>query len=272
MSAIKEGLHFDLDETTYHEHPTSLSVSGAKVLLKAPALFKWQQDNPVYKSVFDEGSAAHALVLGQDVESLVYVVPFDDWRTQAAQAEKALAREMGLAPILPATWRMVSDMADELSKHPIAGPLMAEGLTEVSAFGVDERTGVMRRARADLLREDLRLLVDYKTTRNSAPWAFAKDAASYGYFQQHAWYLDLFRDLDIDLRSFVFVAQMSEPPYLVSVTELVADAVDRGRDLNDRALEMFRDCTESGIWPGFTQGITPIDIPRWAYFDNQESA
>lgn len=271
MSAVKEGLHFDLPEQEYHAHEGSLSVSGAKVILKAPALFRWQQDHPVHKSVFDEGSAAHALVLGQDVESLIYVVPFDDWRTKAAQTEKKLAREMGLAPILPSTWLVVCDMAEKLAEHPVAGPLMSEGIQEVSAFGTDEPTGVLRRGRADLLREDLRLLVDYKTTRNSEPWAFAKDAASYGYHQQHAWYVDLFRDLDIDLRSFLFVAQMSEPPYLVTVNELVADAVDRGRDLNARALERFRDCTDSGIWPGFTNDITPIDIPRWAYYDNQES-
>ncbi len=30
----------------YHADRKSLSVSGAKVLLKAPALFRWQHDNP----------------------------------------------------------------------------------------------------------------------------------------------------------------------------------------------------------------------------------
>jgi hypothetical protein len=58
------GFYDDIPEAEYHADRDSLSVSGAKVLLKAPALFKWQQDHPVHKDVFDFGSAAHALVLG----------------------------------------------------------------------------------------------------------------------------------------------------------------------------------------------------------------
>ena len=50
------GLVHGMPEDEYHAHPTSLSVSGAKTLLKSPARFQWERQNPVYKDVFDFGS------------------------------------------------------------------------------------------------------------------------------------------------------------------------------------------------------------------------
>lgn len=266
------GFYDNIPEADYHAARDSLSVSGAKTLLKAPALFKWQQDHPVEKAVFDQGSAVHAAVLGAGIES-IYVAPFDDWKTKAAQAERKLAYAERMSPILPHDWEVACDMAEALRGHAVASALLSEGRPEVSAYALDEEIGVLRRGRIDWLHP--RIVVDYKTAITSEPEAFARgNVAQYGYHMQAAWYLDLARDLGHPAEGFVFIVQMKEPPYLASVVELTAEAVERGRELNRRALERFRDCTESGVWPGFTPDseITPIDIPRWAYYDQQESA
>lgn len=260
------GFHDGIEEAAYHGDRASLSVSGAKVLLKAPALFRQQQDHPVTKDVFDVGSAAHKLVLG--VGDPIYVVPADDWRTKVAKEERDEARAEGYIPILPETYEQVSAMADKLSEHTLAMSLLSGGKPEVSAYCVDEPTGVLRRCRYDYLRDDL--AVDYKSCASCAPWAFSKACADFGYHQQAAWYLDVAADLGKPLRGFVFIAQMKEPPYLVECYELEATAVQVGRERNRAALERFRDCTETGIWPGFTgrQTITALDIPSWAYANN----
>lgn len=259
------GLHDDIPEAEYHADTVSLSVSGAKTLLKSPARFIWEREHPVHKDVFDFGTAAHALALGDSLDH-IYVTPFDDFRTKAAQEEKKAAQADGLAVLTGADWLTVCDMAEEISQHPMAGTLLDGGRREVSGYAVDEETGVMRRCRVDYLRDDL--AIDYKTTRNADPNAFARDAATFGYHMQHAWYLDLIRDLGHDARSFVFIAQEKEPPYLVSVVELVAPAVDLGRNRNRLALQAFRDCTESNTWPGYPERVVPIDVPTWAYYDN----
>lgn len=266
---VTQGLHADIPELEYHADTVSLSVSGAKTLLKSPALFRHNQEHPPFKDVWEFGSAVHAIVLGSGMEA-IYVTPCDDWRTKAAQDERRIAREERLSPITPSEWETACDMADALALHPIAGKLFSGGNPEVSAYCIDDETGVMRRARFDYLRDDL--IVDYKTDRTSDPREFGRTAANFGYAQQAAWYLDIAHDLGHDVRGFLFVVQMKEPPYLVSVCELTADAIDRGRDLNHRALEMFRDCTESGIWPGWGDGIHRIDLPAWAYYDKQETA
>jgi hypothetical protein len=110
------GFHDDIPEAEYHAHQGSLSVSGAKVLLKAPALFKWQQDHPVHKDVFDFGSAAHALVLG--VGAPLHVVHADSWRTKAAQEERDKARAEGSIPLLEPTVTASGDGRRALVARP----------------------------------------------------------------------------------------------------------------------------------------------------------
>lgn len=260
------GFHDDIPEADYHADRTSLSVSGAKVLLKAPALFKWQQDHPVHRDVFDIGSAAHALVLG--IGAPIRVVDADSWRTKDAKAEKDAAHAAGEIPLLTADHQRVRAMADALSSHSLAMRLLSNGRPEVSAYALDPDTGVMRRGRFDWL--GAAVLTDYKTTACAEPWAFAGSAAKFGYHMQAAWYLDLARDLDHPAEAFAFIAQEKEAPYLVSVIELDAAAVQRGRELNRQALERFRDCTASNIWPGYTRddAFVTVSLPRWALYDN----
>lgn len=260
----------DLDEATYHAHPTSLSVSGAKVMLKAPALYRWQQDHPVHKDVFDLGSAAHKLVLGVGAE--IVEVEADSWRTKDAKEAKEAARAEGKIPLLTADHERVKAMADALASHRLAMRLLSEGRPEVSAFAVDEATGVLRRGRFDWLGETI--LTDYKTCACAEPLAFVKAAANFGYHMQAAWYSDLATDLGHPAQAFAFIAQEKEPPYLVTVIELPPELVSIGRDRNRRALERFRDCTESGIWPGYVPDDTFAQppAPRWALYDQEWTA
>jgi hypothetical protein len=260
------GFIHDLDEQEYHTHQGSLSVSGAKVLLKAPALFKWQQDHPVQSDTFDLGTAAHALVLGAGMES-IYVTPVDEFRTNAAKAEKAEARRVGLSIITPEQWLQVCDMADALASHRLAMQLLTNGQPEVSAFAIDEDTGVLRRGRFDYLGD--RILTDYKTSTSADPDEFGATAARYGYEMQASWYLDLARDLGHPAEAFAFIVQSKEAPYLVSVVELDGVSLERGRARNRRALERYRDCVAADAWPGYLPDdeFATVSVPRWALYE-----
>lgn len=267
--SVTPGFHDDVPEVDYHSDPTSLSVSGAKVLLKAPALYRWQQTHPVHKDVFDFGSAAHALVLG--VGQPIAVIDADDWRSKAAKDARDEARGRGEIPLLIADHASVLAMADELSSHRLAMRLLSEGRPEVSAYALDEATGVMRRGRFDWLGETI--LTDYKTAASADPDVFVKAAANYGYHQQADWYTRLAADLGHPAQAFAFIVQEKAAPYLVTVVELPADLVAIGRDRNRRALERFRDCTASGIWPGYVPDdtfATPT-APRWALYDQEQA-
>jgi hypothetical protein len=265
------GLHDDLDERIYHAHPTSLSVSGAKTILKAPALYQWERAHPVFKSVFDFGSAAHKMVLGVGPELVVHKSEAKSPKaTNAWRDEQIECRARGAILLLPEEHDRVAAMAQALRKHGMAARLLSNGTPEVSAFCTDPDTGIMRRSRFDW-NEPTGILADYKTAVSAEPNAFAKAAAQYGYHQQSGWYQDIAVDLGIDVRGFVLIVQEKDPPFLVSVIQLDEEAEAVGRALNRCALRIYAECTESGEWPGYRaeDEITSVSLPAWALRDEQ---
>lgn len=261
------GFHADIPEADYHADRDSLSVSGAKLILKAPALFRWEQDHPRTSDVFDIGSAAHALVLGVGAE--LVEVEADSWRTKDAKAAKDAAHAEGKTPLLTADLERVRAMADALSAHAGAMRLLEGGQPEVSAYARDEWADVLLRCRFDYLRDDLG--VDYKTCADVSPDGFRNACARYGYDQQAAWYLDVAATLGHDLEDFAFIAQAKEPPYLVEVYNLDAEFIARGRARNRVAIDRYRKCLDTGTWPGHTgRPFTTLSAPKWALYDNPQ--
>jgi hypothetical protein len=272
MTAITEPGIYDMPEDEYHAHP-ALSSSGARKLLppSCPARYRWEQDNPpAPKDHLELGSAAHRLVLGAGPG--LAVVDAKDWRTKAAQNERDAARTGGRIPLLAAEHDQVLAMAAAIRAHPVASALFDPergGVPEQSLFWEDPEFGITRRARLDWLpqpRDGKRLVIgDLKTTTDASPAAIRKTVANYGYFMQCAWYLDAVTALGLDedpAMLLVFIEKT--PPYLVTVAELDDEAITAGRARNTLACEIWRDCTQAGIWPGYTDDIELITLPAWA--------
>lgn len=271
---LEPGIH-DLDELDYHARP-ELSSSGAQRLLDCPAKFQWRRTigGEEHRDAFDLGHAVHALILG--VGRDVVVVEADDWRTKDAKAAKTDAHASGRIPLLAKDWARAKAMADAVHDHPVATVLLdpTVGRVEQSAVWQDPRTGVWCRARfdklPDLTDERRLIVVDVKTTLSAKTEDFAKSAASYGYAMQHAWYVDALRVLlGRDDVAFVFIAIEKEPPYLVNVVELTADFVSIGRERNQRALDLYVQCTRTGIWPGFGEGVNQAEPPKWFVYEHE---
>lgn len=268
--AVTEPGVYAMDDATYHADPVpdpgSLSSSGARRLLHAPALFHHERTHPrPPTTAFNIGHAAHALVLGYGPELVVIDAP--DWRTKDAKQRRDDAYAAGEVPLLPHEHAQVTAMAQALREHQVASALFdpQSGDPERSLFWWDN--GVARRCRLDWLPHTVagRMIVaDYKTTVNADPAKFSRTAADFGYHQQHAWNLDGVRALGLhDDPAFVFVLQEKEPPYLVSVVELDTDAVAVGDLLNRRALELFAECCETGVWPGYSDEVEQVGLPGW---------
>ena len=269
---------YDLTNDEYHADRGSLSSSGARLLLppSCPALFRHAQDTPPEpKKTFELGTAAHKLVLGEGPD--LVKVDAEKWTTNAVKAEVAAIRDEGSIPLKPTEYEQVHSMADALRRHPIAAALFdpARGRPEQSLFWRDRPTGVMRRARFDWLpdaRSGRLIIPDYKTCRSAEPAALARAVQEFGYHQQDDWYRAAARALDLadDSAAFVFVCQEKTAPYVVTVVEMDAEARRIGAARNRRALEVFAECTESGVWPGYSDEIAYLSLPTWAAIRDTE--
>jgi PDDEXK-like domain of unknown function (DUF3799) len=276
--AFRAGVYDGMDEAAYHADPVpggSLSASGAKKLLPPSCPARYQYDR-LYgeppRKTFEHGTAAHSLVLGTGPKLVIVDAP--DWRTKAAQEARDQARFDGHVPLLPADALQVQEMAAAIRRHPLADTLLdpERGDAEQSLFWRDDETGIWRRARLDYLprpRRRRRLVIpDYKTCERAGRESVRKAVANYGYHIQAAQYTDGVRALGLDEDpAFVFIFQEKTPPYLVNVVQLDDDAMAAGRERMRLACEMFRDCTGSGIWPGYsddTRDPDVISLPPWA--------
>ena len=117
-----------------------------------------------------------------------------------------------------------------------------------------------------------RLIVpDYKTAADASNAGFTRSSASYGYFQQCAWYLDGVRALlDADDAAFVFIVQEKEPPYLVNVVEMTDSYRAIGDYRNEAAVRIWQQCMETGVWPGYPTDVSLISAPRWLELEHEE--
>ncbi len=266
---------YDLPNDRYQADPVpggSLSSSGARRLLppSCPARYRYERDHGrPPKAAFDFGHAAHKLVLGSG-PGLV-VVDRDRWDTNAVKAELAEIRAEGKVPLKKADHETVTAMAAALREHPFAALLFAadRGPVEQSLFWPDGDT--WRRARFDcptvplVTAAGFEVFADYKSTDNAAPTRLERSLYDYGYYMQAPWYLDGAIALDLcgPDAALLFVFQEKQAPYLVTVVQPDAMAMRMGRDANARALDIYRKCVAEDRWPGYSDDIELVGVPRY---------
>lgn len=286
----RPGAYADLPETTYHADPvpeTSLSNSGAKKILESPARFRHDQLHPPTSTrAFNLGRAAHAKALGVGAPTVAVpdelLSPDGGIRSNAAKAWVAEHEAAGATVLKRDVVDSIDAMAAALLAHDIAGPLLRQGIAELSLFARDPETQVMLRGRLDWLtrlRSGRPVIVDYKTAESANPRRFGKAAHDYGYHMQDRTYREL-ADATLGEKNehgFLFIVQEKTAPFLVSVCELDDDARAVAAQANSAARRLYVECMTSGVWPGYAPVVHPVSLPAYAgndlpIFDDQETA
>ena len=260
---------YDIPEANYHadtelapELGRSLSVSGAKTILRTPALFDHQRRNGrPPKDAFDVGTIAHELIL-RGGDKRIRVIDAYDWRGKASQDAKKAAHAEGLVPVHRGDLLEASRIAAAVRRHSLAAAILSEGDPEVSFYWIDEATGLTLRGRVDWLRDNA--IVDVKTTKDASPAAFAKDAANYRYDMQADHYTEGVEALTGKRLPFLFLCVENTAPYLVAVYQLDDAAMDRGARANAEARRLYAECESSNTWPAYSPEIETLSLPRWA--------
>lgn len=272
---LGEGIHRLTDEEYFAPElaAATLSATGAKELLKpgGPARYRHRIDHPETeaepKRDFDIGHAAHTVVLGAGREPVEIAGDGkggpDAWTTNAVKEKVEKARADGKVPLRPSDFAAAHAMAAAVRAHPVAGKLFGPGAPERTLVWADPATGVLCRSKVDWLRADG--IVDLKTAADADEVSLSKAAHNFGYVVQDAFYRRGFRAVRPGVDPwFVFVSVEKTAPYLVHVWQLSERAQAYGDRQVSAALEIYRDCRESGVWPGYPENeITDVDLPAW---------
>jgi len=225
----------DLAEELYHGPELVaqefIGHSGlAKLVMKTPAHFKEyiKNDNSGRTPAMIFGSAAHLMMLDKKWAEKIAVCQITkrdgsimDYWSAAAQTwrDKAIESKKVEAAILKKEMIQLTEMKNELLKHPTARGLLNNGKSEVSIFFLHPRyEGVKCKIRVDyLIHDSLLAFVDYKTTQDASHVQFAKSAYDFGYDIQAELYREGGQIIYGKKPNFFFIAQEKEPPYAVNV-------------------------------------------------------
>lgn len=256
-----------LSNAAYHSGP-GVSNSGLKLIGDKTPFHFWGRylapNRETHQSTKAQmiGTAIHAAALEPDKFEEEYVIaPFKDRR---AAGYKAWSKEQSKHILLPGEMRNVKGMHRSLHAHKTAGALLrAAGQFEFSAYAEDPETGVLVRARYDLLL-DSGWCVDLKKCQDASPTGAGKAIGNYGYFHQDAFYRDVLTWASgEEPAGFVFIFVEEEPPHAVGVYQLSIDDINRGRRLYRRNLNIYAECLQRNFWPGYSDDPVEIDLPSW---------
>lgn len=264
------GLHQGMPSADYFKLD-AVSKSDLDLIAKSP--LHWKQSVRDETAAMRIGSAVHCAVLEPERFAKVYVTaPECEKRTKAgkeafAEFEAANAGKIILSIDESSLCRSVTN---SINRHTRAFHLLdGAAQAEVSALWSDQEFNVRCRARIDAISKD-GWLVDLKTTGDASPRAFAKSCANFRYHVQAAWYLDGYHAATRDLPAgFVFIAVEKTPPYAVAIYELDAKAVEYGRMLARRDLARYVTAKELDLWAGYSEEITPLSLPSWAFSETE---
>lgn len=257
------GIYAGVSNARYHADPALGSTSLKTLATKTPAHYQFDKTHPKFSDAFTLGTAAHSLILEDDTSS-IEVVFADNWLTKAAKEAKSAALAAGKQPLLAKEMVQVQAMQYAVMNHPEARALFTGHQAEQSVFW--DEGGLMLKCRPDAWKPGQ--LIDLKTTVNADPREFGKTAHNFGYHQSAAHYIDGVKEATGEELPFHFVLVEKTTPYLVSVVELDWEAIELGRALNDRAKRIYRECTDSGTWPGYPPS-EPIELPTFAVYETE---
>jgi hypothetical protein len=221
------------------------------------------------KTQFDIGSAAHDLFLGG--ENAVMVFDFPDWRKKEAQEAKAAARDMGKIPLLTHQFEEVNKMVAAgyvaISQFEARGEKLnlkiSDGDSELTYIWQEKETWF--RIRPDWINKEKTIILDYKTTAQSAdPEDYTGIISNTGLDIQDALYRRGVKAVDGTEPDFYFMVQETEEPYLCSFIELDAIFKEMGESKVKMGIRIWRECMKSGYWPAYPLQLCTVEPKPWS--------
>lgn len=270
------GIYLNVPIEQYHSEKFAIGCSGLKAMLKAPAYYFGQYLDPncppeserespgrrfgnmVHAQLFEHESFAERYRVGPEVTS------------KALKAWKDFASTLpeGVEPITPAEYKTMQQVRRSALTIPDIASALAVGDGEVSAYAVDDETGVMVKVRPDWVHPagpDSCILLDGKTFNTADTDEFTRQAARMSYSMQAALYSDFYAKASgKKVLGFVFLVIADEFPNLCNAVMLDDESLQAGRRLYRKALNQYAECMKSGVWPGHGGDVKVISLPKWA--------
>jgi len=267
------GFHEDIPFKEYLKIE-AFSKSQVGEILKSPKHLRVRLDKPIETSSLTLGSLIDCLLLEPETFASTYIVApatyingkdevkawnynatvCKEWRTKQEMSGKVVI-----------TTQLLNDA--QTAKDSVTGDIakvLLSGKKQVTALWYDPIHGVPCKARYDVLNDGN--ITDLKSSSADATAnSFSREALKYGYHIQAAAYLESFEQITGEpLAVFNFVVVETKEPHQVGCFTHREDSIMLGKMYWEKALGIYKECMESGEWPGYPDVLIAIDVPAYA--------
>ena len=226
-----------------------VSASDIKNFLKSPKYYFWNKYNKVEKDDgrhYVIGSALHEMIMEPHLFNSNYVVmPKVDKRTKEGKLayENFLIEAQGKTIVNEEEMLMIVEMVKNATENKTFVSLLENSYRELSAYLVDEKTGLKIRMRPDIMCQSKSTIVDIKSCLDSSPKQFKGNVYSYGYSLSAAFYSDF-----LNRENYIFAAIEKQEPYQTALYSLNDEMMEYGRTQYRLGLDLLKWSYDNNYW------------------------
>lgn len=268
------GMRNDISNEVYHGMKSYLSRSLLMDFDKSPYTY-WAKHINTDRAKKDAtasmkfGSAFHALILEPDKFNNEFAMLnrkvllkdvgrdiYENFKKQNEEIEKS-----GKIILTDSEWRNLFEMKDVFYNNIHAIELIEDSRIENSFFWQDEHSGLLLKARPDILHENM--IVDLKTTSDASPLFFQREMVSYGYHVQFAMIRDAIEIIEgRRINNFINIVIETKYPYNMAIYIIDEYAIEEGQRKYKQICLDMKKAIEEDNFPDY--GIQKIGLPKWA--------
>lgn len=255
------------NDAEYRAFQPALNFSSIKEILASPkhyqAAIKAPKREPS-KSMF-LGTMAHARILERREENYAVMPDGMDGRTKEGKQFKEANAS-----------KTVITQEDYAQYKRMVGAVEAcADVQYLLSKAVECEIGIVQQYRDTAIKGKIDCLIkdesgkycilDLKTTQSCDPREFSRSACNFRYFLQAAWYQSLVAleyGLDYPV-PYMWLAVENSEAADVCIFQPPADGLEMGQKQMDKSIELYKQCTASGKWPGYGGGILELEISPW---------
>lgn len=229
----------------------ALNQSRLKKILISQRLFEL---DPIRISpALDTGHIVHEFLEKKSLSHFV-VMPDFNRRTKAGKEAEAAFKEENKDKIVcdSQQFELLRHVAKSFNEHKQARKLLHSSDPELTATA--PLYGHYAKGRFDLLQRYIHLITDVKTTRRVTKGEFERDAISFGYPFQAAFYRMLYQAIFGELPTFAFLVIQTCPPFELALYFPDEDFIEYGNKQVAKAFEIYNDCLAKGFLPAQSDG------------------
>lgn len=194
--------------------------------------------------------------------------PEEGWR---CGKHKPLTWDSAKTVLSPDDWDTCMGLRDNaLSKkaqfhNPRARKLLLMPGHEVELTGVwdDPETGEPCKLRGDHVADRVATCTDVKSTLDASPLGFPRTFYDRRYYAQQGHYGMGFNALGRPMQHHYIIAAEKHFPYLIAVYRIVDEVITLSQQEVRQLLDLYHQCVESGVWPGYPAQTMDLSLPYW---------